>query len=361
MIWTIAVAQKELEQRIPAPVLHCTFYFYRHMVNNINRRLYRNAIISSPIIGLYGATPIFLFNVVPGKWVVFAAIGITANVFIFWLINIYLLKRYAENAESPKRYVLSYLLTLLVHSLFIFFRQGLPQPPVAPSAFYIYPLMSIIGINTLVLIISNSILLAQKKLSAELEVEQLKVSHLEAQKQILMQQLQPHFLFNTLSVMKSLIKENPDEAENYAVKLSDFLRYSVQIHKSDLVTLEQELKFTEDYLELQKVRFGDSLFCRITIPVAAQEMQLPAYALQTLVENAIKHNSFTEKNPLHISISYGKETVTVCNKKSPKPYAETMGTGLNNLNGRYKIITGKEIVVNDSSAEFCVSVKLIAI
>ncbi|WP_106602940.1 histidine kinase [Chitinophaga ginsengisoli] len=71
---------------------------------------------------------------------------------------------------------------------------------------------------------------------------------MEAQKQVLLQQLQPHFLFNTLSVLKSLIKDNPDEAENYSINLSEFLRYSIQVHKNGLVSVEEELKFTNDYI-----------------------------------------------------------------------------------------------------------------
>lgn len=164
------------------------------------------------------------------------------------------------------------------------------------------PFVPAIGINTLILILSKSIILQFQKESAELEVKQLKVNNLEAQKMILLQQLQPHFLFNALSTLKSLISENPRNAEDYTVRLSDFLRYSVQAKNNEVVSLSDELTFTKNYIELQKVRFEESFKCRIEISEQYLNQKIPVYALQTLVENALKHNAFSDKKPLFIEV-----------------------------------------------------------
>jgi two-component system, LytTR family, sensor kinase len=328
------------------------------MEQKLKNRLLRTALLSSPILGLYGVTPVYIFNKIPADFILFAAMVLTVIVFIFWLINIYVLRITGNGEKSSKRYLLSYTLTFVFHFTFILVGRNFKFVEIDSANFVAYPVISVIAINTVIIIICNSILLAQKKESAELEVEQLKVSNLEAQKQVLMQQLQPHFLFNTLSVLKSLIKENPDEAEDYSVKLSEFLRYSVQVHKSDLVTVEEELKFTNDYIELQKVRFGDSLICYINIPGEVLQYKMPAYGLQTLVENAIKHNTFTEKKPLCIRIGYEAGIVRVWNNKMHRKLTETSGTGLKNLNERCKIIMGTELEITDNNDEFCVAVRI---
>lgn len=330
------------------------------------KRLLRTAVISSPIIGLYGVTPIYLLNKVPFTFILFAGSGIMVNVFIFWMINIAIIK-YFGSENKFRWYLISYISIITVHLLFVILRNVLPVPEVLPvveipfkkGILIAYPLISTFAINTIILIICNSLLTSEKHKNAELEIEQLKVNNLEAQKKVLLQQLQPHFLFNTLSVLKSLIKESPDDAQNYSVKLSEFLRYSIQEHRKELVTVHQELKFTTDYIDLQKVRFEDSLVFSIDIPEEVNQLYIPAFALQTLVENAVKHNSFTEKKPLFVNILFAENAITVWNNKMPGKLTDTTGTGLKNLNQRYKIITNREITVKDEKDEFSVSVPLL--
>lgn len=337
------------------------------MERSLFRRFIRTALISSPILALYGVTPFYIFNKVQVYFILIAGLTIMVNVFILWSINI-LVIRYSGTQKKWRWYSISYAFTILFHLHVIFLKEFLPPPSFIAEGelsfgkdiLILYPLASVLAINTIILIICNSILATQKNKDAEIEIQKLRVTNLEAQKQVLMQQLQPHFLFNTLSVLKSLIKENPDEAENYAIKLSEFLRYSVQVHKSDLVSVFEELKFTNDYIDLQKVRFENSIIFNVNIPHEVYNMQIPAYALQTLVENAIKHNSFTEKRPLCIGINYeAGSIISVRNNKMLTKSVETTGTGLRNLNQRYKIITNKEIEIADNKDEFIAKVHLI--
>lgn len=336
------------------------------MDKKLYTRLFKIALPSSPIIALYGVTPVYIFNKIPFHFILFAGSGIMITVLIFWIVNIWIVKKSDGQLNNWKWYLLSYTLIMAIHFGFFLLRDIVAPPRdienqvgINIRAIIAYPLVSVVAINTIILIICNSVLLGWKKENAELEIEQLKVNSLEAQKKVLMQQLQPHFLFNALSVLKSLIKENPDEAENYSVKLSDFLRYTIQVSNSSVVSVEEELKFTADYIELQKVRFDNSFHCEVNIPSDVYQYKLPAYALQTLVENAVKHNSFTEKKPLRIVIDCQNGHITVTNNKLLARAADSPGTGLANLNERYKLIANKTINIKSEAQEFSVSVPLL--
>lgn len=343
------------------------------MERNLFKKLIKTALISTPIIALYGVSPIYIFNKIPTPIIYFAGSGLMLNVLAFWLANIWIIKKTWITESKWNRYIFSYLCILAIHFGFaglrwiifhtlVFTRLDpsfLPEKmPISQGEVFIYPLVSVLAINTIILIISNSILLSHKKENAELEIEYLKVNNLEAQKQMLIQQLQPHFLFNTLSVLKSLIKERPEDAENYTVKLSEFLRYTVQVNNTHLVTLSEELKFTTDYIDLQKVRFEKSLLVDIHVPDSLKEKKIPAYALQTLVENAIKHNAFTESKPLYIHIYATEKTITVMNNKFMKKNTEKSGLGLKNLNSRYNMMSNQDIIISDDTDSFSVTVYL---
>ncbi|SEP40449.1 sensor histidine kinase [Mucilaginibacter sp. OK283] len=337
------------------------------MDRDLYRRLIRTALISSPIIALYGVAPFYIFNKAQSSYILFAGLAIMLNVLIFWVINVAII-RYFRASKNWKWYISSFAFVATLQVLLIFIRALFPAPSFISEGellfrkyiLIVYPSVSMLAVNAIILIICNSILATQKNKNVEIEIQELKVSNLEAQKQVLLQQLQPHFLFNTLSVLKSLIKENPDEAENYSIKLSDFLRYSVQMHKSDMVSVEQELKFTNDYIDLQKIRFESSVIFDVCIPYDVYKMQIPAYALQTLVENALKHNSFTEKRPLRIKINcIGGGAILVSNNKMLANAVETTGTGLKNLNQRYRIIANKDVEITDTKDEFTAKLHLL--
>lgn len=337
------------------------------MNREIYLRLIRIALISSPLLAIYGMVHFYATYKALPAFILVRGLTVMVIMLVTWATNIAII-RYIGTEKKWKWYLLSYAFTACLHLLLFFLIQILPAPVIVAKSkwvvkndiFLVYPFILAPAINTIILIICNSIVASEKRKTAEIEIQELKVSNLEAQKRVLLQQLQPHFLFNTLSVLKSLIQENPDEAENYAIKLSEFLRYSVQVHKNDLVSVAEELKFTNDYIDLQKVRFENSVIFEVNIPQELYAMQLPAYALQTLVENAIKHNAFTEKKPLHIRIDHTKDgAILVSNNKMPVKVAETMGTGLKNLNQRYRIIANKDIEVSNASDAFSVKVYLL--
>jgi two-component system, LytTR family, sensor kinase len=322
----------------------------------MKKKLLKAALISSPIVSMVGSVPLVIIERIQTPKIFILWIALAFTVFVFWLINIFIILK-VKNTNSFNRYFLSFVAVLIIQFGNISIAHYLGIKPVEVNG-VIFPLVPAIGINSLILLISNSIILQFQKRSAELEIERLKVNNLEAQKLILLQQLQPHFLFNALSTLKSLIGENVRNAENYTVRLSDFLRYSLQAKNNEVVSLAEEMAFTQNYIELQKVRFGDSFSCKIDISNEYFPKKIPVYALQALVENAIKHNAFTDKKPLFINVSLEDNRLKVSNNLSPKVLQLASGTGLENLNQRYKLIANTEIEIIKTEKNYTVYLPL---
>jgi two-component system, LytTR family, sensor kinase len=325
------------------------------------KQLYKTALFSSPIMAAFELSPVFFLNDEPYSHFFLGIVILTFITLVLWFFNIYFLSTFkTKHAENQwKIYFLSYLFALFTIALFMVFSTSvLPSKGDLPSVFF--PFINAAALNTIILIIINSIVIRSKKEQVDRELSILKIKNLEAEQQQLIQQLQPHFLFNALSTLKSLISTNAEQAEEYLVKLSDFLRFTVSSHANKLVTLEEELKFTGDYIQLQQIRFADSFFCEISIPdVVRQSFLIPVYALQTLVENAIKHNAFTSTKPLRLSIVFKDAGIEVKNNKIPKPAELKSGMGLENLDKRYSLIGGEKIRIDNKPDYFSVSIKLI--
>jgi two-component system LytT family sensor kinase len=223
------------------------------------------------------------------------------------------------------------------------------------------PYISLI-IYAFIYLIQNFIVHQYEKNRIEMELLKLQSVNTETINQLLRQQIQPHFLFNALNILKSLIKKYPHTAEAYLMRLSDFLRASVVRNTSGLATVKEELKLCDDYMEMQRIRFGEALEYRVDITPTDDCLQdtLPFFALQALLENAIKHNELTKMHPLKISIQREGDYIFVQNNLQPKKTIEhSTGSGLANLRERYRMLSGDDIVINHNDAYFSVGVKIL--
>jgi LytS/YehU family sensor histidine kinase len=193
----------------------------------------------------------------------------------------------------------------------------------------------------------------------EMENSQLKMKNLEAINNQLKQQIHPHFLFNSLSTLKTLISQSSIEAESYLIRLSDFLRSSIAAKAANMVKIGDEVQSCTDYLEMQKIRFGEALQFSINIPPdISDKYYLPVFSLQVLVENAIKHNTLTKEMPLFIDVNFISGMITITNNLQPKKiYEPSAGTGLGNLTERFKLLSGEGIIINSTDKTFSVSLK----
>lgn len=173
-------------------------------------------------------------------------------------------------------------------------------------------------------------------------------------------QLDPHFLFNSLNVLSSLIEENPVNAQKFTTALSKVYRYVLEQKSKELVTVDEELKFAKTYMSLLKMRFEDSIV--FTMPETAQNpnSKVVPLSLQLLLENAVKHNMVTSSKPLNIKIYETNGYLVVENNLQPKQIVKkSTGVGLNNIKQRYQLLTNKKININQQSSTFAVSIPML--
>ena len=203
-------------------------------------------------------------------------------------------------------------------------------------------------------------LLLRQRQVMEVENERLKNENLSTRYNMLMGQINPHFFFNSLNSLAMLVREgDQSRALEYIDQLSYTFRYIIQNGQTSNTTLKDEMAFVDAYAYLFKIRYADKLFFDISIPEEYLAWILPALSLQPLIGNAVKHNSITTKNPLHIYIRVEDDVLVVENKKQPKLDVEpSTGIGLSNLNSRWQIIVGQEIEIIDTADSFQVRLPL---
>lgn len=196
--------------------------------------------------------------------------------------------------------------------------------------------------------------------NAAIETEQLKSENIASQYQSLKDQLNPHFLFNSLNVLSNLVYESADKSAGFIQQLARIYRYVLEVQEEELVGAEQELAFAENYLSLQKIRFENSLEYFIDVP-KPKGFFLPPLSLQLLLENAIKHNIVSLGLPLKITIVQEKETLLVKNRLQPKLTQEIMGNGigLSNINKRYALLSDRKPKIVKTEQEFIVELPLL--
>jgi sensor histidine kinase YesM len=213
---------------------------------------------------------------------------------------------------------------------------------------------------------SRSFLLAWRE--ATVRAERLEKESAVARLDSLRRQVDPHFLFNSLNALTSLVEEqDPARAVRFIRQLSQVYRYVLDSQSQELVPLGDELQFAEAYIFLQKTRLDEALQVELSLPPAADlgAFYLPPLALQLLLENALKHNTAYQADPLrlHVAVDAAAATLTVRNTLRPRRLAadETSGRGLANLRARYAFLTPRPLVVGPVGDEFVATLPLLAL
>ena len=189
----------------------------------------------------------------------------------------------------------------------------------------------------------------------------LEESSIKAQYTALQNQLNPHFLFNSLNTLISEIEYNPENAVVFTQKLSDVYRYILKSQEQGLVTLRNELEFLDSYIYLHQVRLGKCIQLENKIPPTLLNKKIPSLTLQLLIENVIKHNIINMENPMVIHLDYSDkdQTLSVRNKIKLKKDVAKSGMGLKNLSTRYLLIYNLHITIIDDSEYFTVKIPLL--
>lgn len=320
------------------------------MENNLRKALLKTALITSPIIALLVATPVFIVSTISIKYFPLILFFITmASLFSWWL------QRSTVTTKPIYRFLISVLIMLLISSVVAFF--VVPPFEMPFVQFSILRIVNIIAINAIVFVLMEIQIVSNRKVKLEIENNALSISNLKAQIQNLKSQINPHFFFNSLSTLKSLVKRNPEIAEVYIVKLSEFLRQSIK-NKSDLVSLEDEIQLCREYIDLEKMRFANALFVNLQIDSSIMKNKIPFFSIQSLIENAIKHNLMSLERPLTIDITNSGNYIQVRNNMQEKiVISNASKTGLINLSERVILLCKEDLQIEKNETEFIVRIK----
>jgi len=306
------------------------------------------------------------------SWYIFVR-GVGYNLALIlplWLGNRYLamgLDRYVGWLEAPvKRFLLSVLSTLLFttvvvvvvnYSVLVWLRGLEPDLLSLPRHKFMMLFQIVIAVLITVFMYGLSFFRSWRTLAVN--AEKLKREHLMAEYETLKAQVNPHFLFNSLNALTSLVETDPAQAVTFIRKLSEVYRYVLDSRQKEIVPLQEELAFLEAYLYLQQIRHGKALQVQNQLSEGYRLMVLPL-ALQMLLENAIKHNMALEEQPLKVQLYLDGEYLVVQNNLQERRVREaSTGTGLQNIKARYSYLTDKEVQVLCTGQSFTVKLPLL--
>lgn len=261
--------------------------------------------------------------------------------------------------RSQKRYIimlfLNFLLVLVCcivagaiqHRLFL--NNQLPQ--IYRSGYLSRYLLSAV----LAAIIIKIVLLLRESKRKDTKNEQLKTAYLEAELEVLKEQLNPHFLFNSLSTLSGVVREDPVKAQHFINHLSKIFRYRLTESGSQMATIGEELKMLRSYEQLLVMRFEDAFRLIINVDEKFLSVQIPHLSLQPLLENAAKHNSATIEKPLAVQISVIDDMLVISNNLQEIANPEnSTGIGLANLSSRYRILMQQDVIIEKTAKNFIV-------
>ncbi|MEM9821872.1 MAG: histidine kinase [Bacteroidota bacterium] len=344
------------------------------------KKLYQIALITTPFFCLLSLIPIVLFlqtlppakaeviDVTALKTILFVSL-VVGNFVLQWGVNIWLLKTFENGSigSSINKDWLRYLFSHLIVFLVFFFPILLSSNyQLLMGDFSFYPLFSNFASNSFILIMINLVVSRNEYARLKLEKAELEISQLITQQEQLKQQIHPHFLFNALGTLQILIKSDAEKAVLYAQRLATFLRVSLTLAQSDIVSIKEEIAFFENYLQLQQMRFEKAINYTINIPdVVLDNGRLPVFSLQLLAENAIKHNAFSSNSPMEIVLIYEpKSFLWISNDRFPKykhRNGEKSGIGLKNLSKRFGHFTEDLPQIMETEKHFKVKLKVLGI
>jgi sensor histidine kinase YesM len=282
------------------------------------------------------------------------------------MIAIILLNRFPKYSQTFKRIglsILAYVVIMVISITILFFGYDYIQLAGLQVSMNNYPWVLVVGAfcNLLATSLNEGAAFFEKWRKLVDESEQLKKANLQSQLEGLKGQVNPHFLFNSLNSLSSLISDDPDKAEKFLDEMSKVYRYLLRTNEDGLTTLEAEMQFIHSYFHLLKTRYGDSLDMEILIDERYAGYLIPPLTLQMLVENAVKHNMLLRDSPLKILImTTNSGRLVVSNNLQRKDrMVSSNKVGLTNIVNKYRLMKQEEITVRDDGKEFAVVVPLI--
>lgn len=285
----------------------------------------------------------------------------TVSIYFFSLLN----DRYAKFLWLF-RYPLEWLLLVVAGFYFLYAAHCFKIQAVLPisdllqtGSYRLYVCINLVGI-TFYYILITVFKFYQQMLDKSLRAEQMRKEYAGTRLQALKSQVNPHFLFNSLSVLSSLVRSSADMSEKFIIQLSKAYRYILDQKEVDLISLKEELEFLNAYFFLMLIRFNNKVQLHKNIDVDPAFVFLPPLTLQLLVENAVKHNSMSLVQPLIISLNIKGEVLQVTNNVNKRDVrVSSTGIGLDNIRNRLAYVTDDPMKISSNETSFTVSIPLI--
>ena len=276
------------------------------------------------------------------------------------LIFIQLDKYFEKNRFHLKRLVIGFLASFFVSGLAFFFLRmledvGFENKTIQEFIQNEMPANYVVAmvITIIVSLVVHLVYFYKSFQENKLKEQKIIAGTASAQFESLKNQIDPHFLFNSLNVLSSLIEENPESAQKFTTSLSKIYRYVLEQKDKELVSVAEELQFAKTYMNLLKMRFENSITFDIPEGFDNEEAKVVPLSLQLLLENCIKHNVVSEAKPLHIKISIENGQLVITNNLQKKEVLQDRkGVGLQNIVNRYGILTKRKVLVEENEKEF---------
>ncbi len=286
--------------------------------------------------------------------------------FLHALPTIYLRDKFPDIRQTWLRMSLALIIHMLLSTVTVYgFFYGFdwvhfPEYTFSASRLRTTLMIGLAG-NVLANVVHEGVYTFERWANTLNETERLKKTNLQSQLEGLKQQVNPHFLFNSLNSLSSLIDEDPQRAEAFIDELSSVYRYLLQSNMDELTTLATELQFIRSYFHLQQTRYGNGLTLRINVDENYLDDQLPPLTLQLLVENAIKHNVVASDQPLHIEIrtDLTGRLVVANNLQRKATRVLSNGVGLSNIMTKYQLLSKSVVRIEEKDGQFVVTLPLL--
>lgn len=285
----------------------------------------------------------------------------TFGIYYFILLN----NRYAGNLKVL-RYPLEWGILVTAGFYFLYMAYCLRAGSFLPvngllqnGAYRLYICINLVGITFLYILITV-FSFYQEIIEKTARAEQMQQEYAGVRLQALKSQVNPHFLFNSLSVLSSLVHSSPDLSEKFIIQLSKAYRYILDQKDAELISLQQELDFLDAYFFLIQIRFNKKVILQKEIDADASTLLVPPLTLQLLVENAVKHNSMSLSNPLKINVKVKNDLLEVSNNISAREQVvSSTGIGLENIRKRLGYVSDEPVRINRTADTFSVTIPLI--
>ncbi|KIO76921.1 histidine kinase [Pedobacter lusitanus] len=318
---------------------------------------------SSLLMGILASIPkILQLHVTVAELVVDSSIAFLFSIAI-WYFNIYRLPKFSGVRFTNRFFNLRLLYSILSGLMFMAILVGIHQLLFPEynfqSMILMYEFRGIL-INLTIYMFLYFLYQTYRNHKIEIELERVKADHVTAQFELLKQQVNPHFLFNSLNTLKSMVEIDDKHIPEFILNLSDFYRFTLEKRKQDVIPLAEELSILYSYIFLLKARFEDGICFDDRLSQDHASSLIPPFTLQLLVENCIKHNIVSLEQPLTISLYVKDDLLHVENHLQLKMAAEpSTGMGLENICQRYEHLTHKKIEIEKKTDSFTVKLPLI--